>query len=66
MENMSNAVNLIDGIAASPNIPVTKLKGDNFLQYWYAELEKNPFLRSIFEKMTPEEMRAQYGKKYRG
>ena len=60
MENMSNAVNLIDGIAASPNIPV-KVKGDNFLQYWYVELEKNPFLRSIFEKMTPEEMRAQFG-----
>ena len=60
MENMSNAVNLIDGIAASPNIPV-KVKGDNFLQYWSAELEKNPFLRSIFEKMTPEEMKAQYG-----
>lgn len=60
MENMSNAVNLIDGIAASPNIPV-KVKGDNFLQYWNAELEKNPFLRSIFEKMTPEEMKAQYG-----
>lgn len=60
MENMSNAVNLIDGIAASPNIPVT-VKGDNFLQYWYAELEKNPFLRSIFEKMTPEQMRAQFG-----
>ena len=60
MENMSNAVNLIDDIAASPNIPA-KVKGDNFLQYWYAEMEKNPFLRSIFEKMTPEEMRAQYG-----
>lgn len=60
MENMSNAVNLIDGIAASPNIPA-KIKGDNFLQYWYAELEKNPFLRSIFEKMTEEEMRKQYG-----
>ena len=60
MENMSNAVNLIDGIAASPNIPVT-VKGDNFLQYWYAELEKNPFLRSIFEKMTPEQIRAQFG-----
>ena len=60
MENMSNAVNLIDGIAASPNIPA-KIKGDNFLQYWYAELEKNPFLRSIFDKMTPEEMKAQYG-----
>ena len=60
MENMSNAVNLIDGIAASPNIPA-KVKGEQFMQYWYAELEKNPFLRSIFEKMTPEEMQAQYG-----
>ena len=60
MENMSNAVNLIDGIAASPNIPA-KVKGDQFLQYWYAELEKNPFLRSIFEKMTPEEMKSTYG-----
>ncbi len=60
MENMSNAVNLIDGIAASPNIPA-KVKGEQFMQYWYSELEKNPFLRSIFEKMTPEEMQAQYG-----
>ena len=59
MENMSNAVNLIDGIASSPNIPA-KVKGEQFLQYWYSELEKNPFLRSIFEKMTPEEMKAQY------
>lgn len=60
MENMSNAVNLIDGIAASPNIPA-KVKGEQFMQYWYSELEKNPFLRSIFEKMTPEEMQAQFG-----
>ena len=60
MENMSNAVNLIDGIAASPNIPA-KVKGEQFMQYWYAELEKNPFLRSIFEPMTEEEMRNQYG-----
>jgi hypothetical protein len=60
IENMGNTVDLVDSIAASPNIPA-KVKGDNFLQYWYAELEKNPFLRSIFEKMTPEEMRNQYG-----
>ena len=60
MENMSNAVNLIDGIAASPNIPA-KVKGEQFLQYWYAELEKNPFLRSIFEPMTEEEMKKMYG-----
>ena len=59
-ENMSNMVNVIDGIAASPNIPA-KVKGDNFLQYWYTQMEKDPFLRDIFEKMTPEEMKAQYG-----
>ena len=59
-ENMSNMVNVIDSIASSPNIPA-KVKGDNFLQYWYTEMEKNPFLRDIFEKMTPEEMQAQYG-----
>jgi hypothetical protein len=60
VENMSNTLNLVDDIASSPNVPV-KVKGDNFLQYWHAELEKNPFLRDIFEKMTPEEMRAQFG-----
>ena len=59
-ENMSNMVNVIDSIASSPNIPA-KVKGDNFLQYWYTEMEKNPFLRDIFEKMTPEEMKTQYG-----
>ena len=60
VENMSNTLNLVDDIASSPNVPV-KVKGDNFLQYWHAELEKNPFLRDIFEKMTPEEMKAQFG-----
>lgn len=59
-ENMNNMVNVIDGIAGSPSIPA-KVNGDNFLQYWYAEMEKNPFLRSVFEPMTEEEMQQQYG-----
>ena len=59
-ENMSNMIGVIDNVAASPNIPA-KVKGDQFLQYWYAELEKNPFLRDILEPMTEEEMQMQYG-----
>lgn len=59
-ENLSNLVNLIDSIASSPVIPA-KVKGDNFLQYWYTEMEKSPFLRSIFEKMSEEEIQAQNG-----
>ena len=59
-ENMSNMVQVIDSIGNSPVIPA-KIKGKQFLQYWYAEMEKNPFLRDIFEEMTEEEMQAQYG-----
>lgn len=59
-ENMSNMIGVIDNVAASPNIPA-KVKGDQFLQYWYAELEKNPFLRDILEPMTEEEMQAMNG-----
>ena len=59
-ENMSNMVQVIDSVSGSPNIPA-KVKGKNFLQYWYTEMEKNPFLRDIFEPMTEEEMMAQYG-----
>ena len=59
-ENMSNMVGIIDNISASPNIPA-KVKGDQFLQYWYSEMEKNPYLRDIFEPMTEEEMQQQYG-----
>lgn len=59
-ENMSNMIGVIDNVAASPNIPA-KVKGDQFLQYWYAELEKNPFLRDILEPMTEEEMKAMNG-----
>ena len=59
-ENMSNMIGVIDNVAASPNIPA-KVKGEQFLQYWYAELEKNPFLRDILEPMTEEEMQAMNG-----
>lgn len=59
-ENMSSMVTVIDSVASSPNIPA-KVHGENFLQYWYTEMEKNPFLRDIFKMMTPEEMKAQYG-----
>ena len=59
-ENMSNMVNVIDGIASSPSIPA-KVNGDKFLQYWYTQFDKNPFIRSVFDKMTPEEMQQQYG-----
>ena len=59
-ENMSNMIGVIDNVAASPNIPA-KVKGEQFLQYWYAELEKNPFLRDILEPMTEEEIKAMNG-----
>ena len=59
-ENMSNMVGIIDDIGASANIPA-KVNGDKFLQYWYAEMEKNPYLRDIFEPLTEEEMQNQYG-----
>ena len=57
---MNNMVNVIDTIAASTGIPA-KVKGDKFLQYWYTQMEKDPFLRDVFEMMTEEEMKAQYG-----
>lgn len=59
-ENMGNMVQVIDSVASTPSIPA-KVKGEQFLQYWYAEFEKNPFLRNVFEPMTEEEMKAQYG-----
>ena len=53
-------VQIIDSVSGSPNIPA-KVQGKKFLQYWYAEMEKNPFLRDIFEPMTEEEMAKMYG-----
>ena len=60
VENMGNMINVIDSVSGSPNIPA-KVKGKQFLQYWWTELEKNPFLRDILEPMTEEEMQQQYG-----
>ena len=59
-ENMSNMVQVIDSVSGSPNIPA-KVNGQQFLQYWTTQFEKNPFLRNVFEMMTPEEMQQQYG-----
>lgn len=59
-DNMNNMVNVIDAIAGSPSIPA-KINGNNFLQYWYTQMEKDPFLRSVFDPMTEEEMQQQYG-----
>ena len=59
-ENMNSMVNVIDSVAASPNIPA-KVKGQQFLQYWHTQFEKNPFIRDIFEMMSEEEMKRLYG-----
>ena len=59
-ENMSNMVQVIDSVSGSPNIPA-KVNGQQFLQYWTTQFEKNPFLRNVIEMMTPEEMQQQYG-----
>ena len=59
-ENMQSMVGVIDSIAASPNIPV-KVKSENFLEFWRAEMEKNPHIRDMFEMMTDEERARLYG-----
>lgn len=59
-ENMNNMVSVIDSIAASPNIPAV-VQGENFLKYWYTQMEKDPSLRNMFRLMTPEEMQMKYG-----
>ena len=59
-ENMGNIVQVIDSVAGTPSIPA-KVNGQQFLQYWTTQFEKNPFLRNVFEPMTPEEMQQQYG-----
>ena len=64
-ENMSSMVGVIDNVAASPSIPV-KVKSDQFLQYWYAEMAKNPYLRDIFEPYTEEELQDGGGQEGQG
>ena len=59
-ENMSSMVGVIDTIASSPNIPA-KVNGDQFLEYWKTQMEKDPHIRNIFEIMTEEEMQQLYG-----
>ena len=59
-ENASSMVSVIDTISGSPNIPV-KVKGEEFLNYWKVQMEKDPHIRNIFEMMTDEEMQQMYG-----
>ena len=59
-ENMSSMVQVIDTIAQSPHIPA-KVNGDQFLEYWQSQMEKDPHIRNIFELMSPEEMERFYG-----
>ena len=59
-ENMSSMVNVIDTIASSPNIPA-KVNGDQFLEYWKAQMEKDPHIRNIFDILSEEEMKRLYG-----
>ena len=59
-ENMGSMLHVIDSIAASPNIPA-KINGDEFLEYWAEQMEKDPHMRKMFDLMTPEEMAQMYG-----
>ena len=59
-ENMSSMVSVIDTIAASSNIPA-KVVGEEFIEYWKVQMEKDPHIRNILEVMTPEEMKEAYG-----
>lgn len=59
-ENMNSMVGVIDTIASSPNIPC-KVIGENFIEYWKTQMEKDPHIRQIFELLTPEEMERFYG-----
>ena len=59
-ENMQSMVGVIDTIASSPNIPA-KVKGEEFLEYWKSQMEKDPHIRNIFEILSEEEMQRLYG-----
>ena len=59
-ENASSMVSVIDTISGSPNIPV-KVKGEEFLNYWKVQMEKDPHIRNIFEMMSEEERQQLYG-----
>ena len=59
-ENMQSRVSVIDTIASSPNIPA-QVKGDQFLEYWRTQMEKDPHIRNMFDIMTEEELRQMQG-----
>ena len=59
-ENMSSMVSVIDTIASSPNIPV-KVIGEEFLEYWRTQMEKDPHIRSLFEMLSEEERQRMFG-----
>ena len=59
-ENMSSMLNVIETIAGSANIPA-KVKGDEFIEYWKTQMEKDPHMRNMFEMMTEEEMQMKFG-----
>ena len=59
-ENMQSMVGVIDTIGSSPNIPA-KVKGEQFLEYWRTQMEKDPHIREMFEIMSEEEIRQMRG-----
>ena len=59
-ENMSSMLNVIETIAGSANIPA-KVRGEEFIEYWKAQMEKDPHMRNMFEMMTEEEMQMKFG-----
>ena len=59
-ENMSSMVGVIDTIASSPNIPA-KVNGDQFIEYWKTQMEKDPHIRNMFDPLSEEEMKRLYG-----
>ncbi len=59
-ENMQSMVSVIDTVASSPNIPA-KVKGEQFLEYWRTQMEKDPHIRNMFEIMSEEEIRQMQG-----
>ena len=57
---MTNLVQVVEQIAGSPNIPA-KVKGKTFLEYWRTKMEKDPYIRDVFEEIPEEEMQQMYG-----
>lgn len=64
-EHMSSILNVVDTVASSPNIP-TQVVGDEFLEYWKTQMDKDPHLRNIFRIMSQEEIDRMYGNPEQG